>query len=263
MTLTRLGRIFLTAAAALITVTAHALCISPVKPPETLTYKVMFKWGLINKNAGSATLRLQSAPHGELKAVLTASSAPWADRIYKLRDTLVSYIDPATMQPRLYERIAHEDGKYSHDIVTFERHGNSVTGHAVKQRRKKSNQPMSVRETDLLSTGATVDMISAFYYLRSLDFNTLTPGSETEVWIFSGSKKERLRFKYIGKEQLKINDSLRPSYHVSFTFTTEGSKKSSDDIDTWLSEEKPHVPLKLQGSLPVGKIQCFLEQSGD
>lgn len=191
MALTRLGRILLIAAAAVITVTAQALCISPVRPPETLTYRVMFKWGLIHKNAGSATLSLQSAPHGELKAVLTASSAPWADRIYKLRDTLVSYIDPATMQPRLYERIAHEDGKYSHDIVTFERHGNAVAGHAVKQRRKKPGQPLTVRETDLLSTGATVDMVSAFYYLRSLDFNALTPGSETEVTIFSGSKKRK------------------------------------------------------------------------
>lgn len=259
MTLTRLGRIALIAAIALITATAQALCISPVRPPETLTYRVMFKWGLINKNAGSATLRLQPAPHGELKAMLIASSAPWADRIYKLRDTLVSYIDPATMQPRLYERIAHEDGKYSHDIVTFERHGNMVAGHAVKQRRKKPDQPLTVRETDLQATGVTVDMVSAFYYLRSLDFTTLTPGTEIEVSIFSGSKKERLRFKFIGREQLKLNGTLRPSYHVSFTFTTEGSKKSSDDIDTWLSEESPHIPLKLQGSLPVGKIQCFLE----
>ena len=30
--------------------------------PESLHYKVMFKWGLINKKAGTATLTLKHAP---------------------------------------------------------------------------------------------------------------------------------------------------------------------------------------------------------
>ena len=41
--------------------------------PETLHYKVMFKWGLINKKAGSATLTLSHGPKSYL-AKLTAAS---------------------------------------------------------------------------------------------------------------------------------------------------------------------------------------------
>ena len=46
---------------------------------ETLNYKVIYKWGLINKQAGHAKLTLKNV--GEDYVVqLTAASEPWADK---------------------------------------------------------------------------------------------------------------------------------------------------------------------------------------
>ncbi|MDE5921769.1 MAG: DUF3108 domain-containing protein, partial [Paramuribaculum sp.] len=90
---------------------------------ETLHYKVMFKWGIVQKQAGRATLKLTSAPD-HFKATLYARSEPWADHFYTLRDTLISVMDPTDMLPRHYERIAHEDGRFDHDIIRIQRSGN-------------------------------------------------------------------------------------------------------------------------------------------
>ena len=50
--------------------------------PETLNYKVMYKWGLINKQAGHASLALTHDSR-HYHAQLTAASEPWADKFSK------------------------------------------------------------------------------------------------------------------------------------------------------------------------------------
>ena len=87
--------------------------------PETLRYSVMFKWGLINKKAGSATLSLT---HGSdsYKAHLAARSEPWADRIFRVRDTLNGHMTYSDFTPLYYEKIAHEGNEHKHDVVNYD-----------------------------------------------------------------------------------------------------------------------------------------------
>ena len=56
---------------------------------EKLNYIVTYKWGLIHKDAGEVEIYKKPKGDGyELK--LVAKTKPWADRIYKVRDTLIS-----------------------------------------------------------------------------------------------------------------------------------------------------------------------------
>ena len=58
---------------------------------EDLHYVISYKWGLIHKDAGDATLSLRR--HGaNYNLKLTAKTKPWADRIYKVRDTLLGTV---------------------------------------------------------------------------------------------------------------------------------------------------------------------------
>ena len=78
---------------------------------ETLTYDIIYKWGFINKVAGYATLSLRN--DGNLyRATLYGRNAPWANRIYMLRDTLYSTMTKQGLYPVKYVYIAHEEGKY-------------------------------------------------------------------------------------------------------------------------------------------------------
>ena len=86
--------------------------------PETINYDVMFKWGLINKKAGVVSITL--AEDGDkYSSRLTGTSASWADRFFKVRDTLSGRMTKKDMTPLFYEKIAHEGGKHKHDIVTY------------------------------------------------------------------------------------------------------------------------------------------------
>lgn len=220
--------------------------------PETLQYKVLYRWGMIHKVAGRATLRLAPVSNG-YRATLTARSEPWADKIYHLRDTLVSSMMKETLKPTRYEKIAHEDGKFSHDIVAFAHRGNEVTGNCTRHRRKKGSSELTTTKTTLSATGMTVDMLSVFYYIRTLDFVGMKPGKSMSINIFSGKKKETLTITYHGAKSIEVGKSTRPAFYVTFTFTSDG-KKSSDPIKAWISADSRRIPLKLEGSLKIGKV---------
>lgn len=226
--------------------------------PEELHYKVMFKWGLIQKQAGQAVLSLSRLPDGDMRAALYARSAPWADRFYPLRDTLISILNPRTALPSRYERIAHEDGSYARDLVEFIPSATGTEGRCTRHRRRKGSDQISQATATLSANGAAVDMVSAFYYVRHLPFEQMTPGTARIINIFSGKKKELLRITYLGRETIKYDNRTFDTYKVSFTFTTDGRKQSSDDILTWLTADDRCIPVKLRGQLKIGRIECLL-----
>lgn len=228
-------------------------------PDEELHYRVLYKWGLIQKQAGKATLTLRGNDR-QYVATLVGRSLPWADKIYKLRDTLQSTIDVKTLLPSKYERIAHEKGKYAHDVVEITNVDNLFIGKATRQRRgSEKNAQMKYAASELKAVGPTVDLLSAFYYLRALNFSKFKPGHAVSLNIFSGKQKELLKITYMGQERIKIEDQYHVAYHVVFTFTSDGGKKSSSNINAWISADRRRIPLRLEGSLPIGKIQCIYD----
>lgn len=223
---------------------------------ETLTYKVMFKWGLIQKQAGRGTLQLKDEG-SQFVSILHAQSEPWADKFYKVRDTLTTVMTKPDMLPLRYERIAHEGGRYSHDIVNFTRKGNLSTGDCHRYRRGKKDTTTSYANMSVQAEGIAVDMLSSFYYLRTLDFPKFKNGHKTVINIFSGKRKEILQITYLGLENVKIDSKTYPAYHVTFTFTSDGKKETSDPINAWISADGRLIPLKILGKLKVGSILIF------
>ena len=168
-------------------------------PRERLTYNIMYKWGLINKKAGEVALATSGVGSPAFKSTLTAASAPWADHIYHVRDTLLGTIDTSTLMPSRYERIAHEGGRFSHDILDYSRSGNTTTAKA-RVWRKKKKEPMDYDERTHQAEGPTLDMLSSFYFMRSIDYAKMKAGESVRLNIFSGKKKEFLTIHYRGRK---------------------------------------------------------------
>ena len=72
---------------------------------EALHYKVTYKWGLVDKQAGTAVLSIKPTASG-YATKLTARTDPWADKFYRLRDTLIGSTDK-NLNPSIYTKIAH------------------------------------------------------------------------------------------------------------------------------------------------------------
>lgn len=249
-------RLFLTSLL-LIAVLAPASAGARSFDNEKLRYKVLYKWGLINKTAGYADIRMLPGGGNECTAQLTAASEPWADRFFRVRDTLTSTMRRADFSPVFYEKKAHEGNEDKHDIVRFSRNGHNYTGECIRKVWKKGKVFRDETRT-LTAVGTTVDMMSSFYHMRNLPFEQWQPGHTLTINIFSGKQKEKLTFKYQGVDNVELNGKSLPCYHITFIFTGDNQKKTSDNMDAWISADEARVPLRLEGKLPVGKVQCLL-----
>ncbi|MDE7402651.1 MAG: DUF3108 domain-containing protein [Muribaculaceae bacterium] len=223
---------------------------------ETLRYVISYKWGVIHKDAADATLSLRRNG-SNYNVMLTAKTKPWADKFYSVRDTLKGTIRMQDLKPLSYAKITHEKGKYALDEIHYSVSGLNTIGKIKKVRYKKGVE--KVTNSQLSSTGPVYDMLSVFYYLRKLDYSQINKNKIYTATIFSGSKKETIKIKSLGLEKIKMKDKTeREAYHIKFNFTQAGGKKSSDDIDTWISTDDSHVPLYLVGKLPIGEVRATL-----
>lgn len=228
-------------------------------PKEKLTYDVMYKWGLINKKAGDATITtFHEGSDDNFRAHLSAKSASWADKFFMVRDTLNGVIDKGTFFPSFYEKIAHEGGAFDRDVLHYKRSGNETQATADMWRKRKKET--RVRRLDQMlhtATGPTMDMLSAFYYMRSIPYQNMKKGDSVKLNVFSGKKKEILTIHFDDIETIEIKHNKYACYHITFTFTTEGGKVSSDNMDAWIYTGSPRIPLLLEGKLPVGKVRAI------
>lgn len=225
--------------------------------PETLEYKVIFRWGLINKTAGRATITLAKGADHYISQ-LTARNEPWADHIYKVRDTLNGRMALEGFRPLFYEKIANEGSERKHDVVEYD-YGSPGVVKADCIRKVWKKGKIFIDETRTLESNRhAVDMLTAFYYLRTLPYGQLKKDEEVVVDIFSGKRKEKLSFVYHGIEDAEVNGVKEKAHHVTFRFTGKGGKKTSDDMDAWVSADERRVPIRLSGKLAVGKVHCEL-----
>ncbi len=230
--------------------------LQPLKN-ETIKYRIMYKWGMINKQAGSATIILRDQGD-RYYSQLVGHSAPWADKFFMVRDTLNGVMDKENYRPRFYEKIAHEGDDHKHDTVRFTYEDDEVIGTCSRKVTKKGVKKPDQNLT-LTSTGTTVDMLSSFYFMRDLPFDKWKPGHKEKVTIFSGKQKESLTFEYKGIEIVQIGDKRYQCFHVTFVFTGKGGKKTSDNMDAWITTGRQRVPVQLEGKLPVGKVRCEID----
>lgn len=223
---------------------------------ETLKYVISYKWGLVHKDAGEATLSLKRSG-SNYNIMLTAKTKPWADRIYQVRDTLKGVLRVSDLKPVSYTKLTHEKGEFKKDEIKYTVNGSQTTGIAKRLRYKKG-KPV-VTEKTFSASGPVYDMLSVFYYLRALDYDKLSRNRSYVATIFSGKQKETIKIQCLGKQKIKLKDKTeREAYRIKFNFTREGGKKSSEDMETWISTDSRHIPLYLVGKLPVGEIRAYL-----
>ena len=218
---------------------------------EVLNYEVVYQWGVIWKHAADATLSTRKTKDGGYYAQLTGKTRSWADKVYPVRDTLKCTMN-GNFKPLTYEKLTHEKDYYARDLIKFSYNYSHTSAHCTRYRKSGTTS------IDLSAKAQAYDMLSVFYMLRNLDYDELSRNKNYTTIIFSGKEKEYLTINYKGVENIKMRDGTkRQAHRISFKFTQEGGKKSSDNITAWMSTDESRIPLLLVGKLPVGEVKCY------
>lgn len=167
--------------------------------------------------------------------------------VYKVNDVYESYLDKKGLFPWLFVRRVNEGGyKIAQD-------------YAFKQDKLKVNNG----KKDFTAPLAVQDMISSFYYARTINFSNARPGQIYEFKCFMDDEIWPMKIKYVGKETI----SIRKGKFRCMKFVPVVQKgrvfKKDDDVSVWITDDGNHIPILAKANIAVGAIKLHLvEWSG-
>ena len=214
------------------------------RPGEKLTYVVHY--GFIN--AGEAVVELKESPREimgrkVLHAVGTGRSLGAFNTFYKVDDHYESYIDQEGIFPWIFIRRVSEGGyEFSQDYV-YHQHKRQVS----TQRKQTHEVPSGVQ-----------DMLSAFYYARTIDYSTARVGDVFIIDCFLDDELWPLRMRYMGRETVKLRNGTYRCLKFQPVVQEGRIFKGNDDLNVWVTDDGNRIPILVQAKVLVGSIKMQL-----
>lgn len=218
------------------------------KSGEWLRYKMSYSGFL---RAGTAILELEEKEF-QGKKVFHTKGTGWTSGMIKwffeVEDFYESYFDKENIRPYVFKRKIYEGGYKKHTITSFNHH--------VK---KAYVQDFTLQRDTSVAFNKAQDMLSSFYYLRSLDVSKIKPGDEIKLDMFFDEETFPFRLKFLGKQSLRTHVGkiealvFRPYVLSGRVF------KEQESVTIWISNDANKIPLKLKADLRVGSLTAELE----
>ena len=214
------------------------------KRGETLKYLLHYGW----LDAGEILIEVKDeakkfANRSTLHVVGTGTSKGTFDWFFKVRDKYESYIDEELLVPWSFIRRVDEGGYIINQDYFFNHYKNKVD---VGEGKTYDIPPN------------TQDMISAFYSARCFDFSGAKEGDVFTINSFVDKEIFELKIKYTGKETIKTHLGKFKCLKFSPVIQKGRVFKKEDDLKVWITDDKNHIPLRVQAELLIGSIKMDL-----
>lgn len=211
---------------------------------EKLRYRVTYGF----MDAGEATLEVKATTkkgnNRELYQVTGIGKTLGAfNAFYKVEDKYESYLDKSGIFPWYFVRRVDEGGYKINQDYTFKHDKYKVDNGEGKQFKI----PMGIQ-----------DMISSFYYARTMDFSNLKKGDVFEFKCFMDDEIWPLKVKYVGDEQIHIRKGKFKCHKFVPVVQTGRYFESEDDVNFWVTADANRIPVLVKAKIPVGVVKMHL-----
>lgn len=214
---------------------------------EVLEYKL--RYGFIT--AAEATikvlnsdLKFDNKPTWNL--VVDAKTSGTFDVFYKIRDHYDSYIDKTGLTPYFYQENVREASYKRQDKARF---------------YQDTKKVVSNKGTFTTPTDQTFDLVSAYYFSRSLDISKMVIGDQFRLNYFLGKEIHQLQIKYVGKEIVK--SKLGNIRCLKFSPSIEPGRifRKDSSLYLWITDDGNRVPVKAQVEIIVGAVTMEIKSA--
>ena len=229
------------------------------KAGEKVEYELFFNWKFIWLKAGTAwltTIDTTFATEPAYQIDLLAVTNQKLDRIFKMRDTITSVISKQ-LEPIYYRKGAEEAKNYSVDEAWFWRENSTSR---VSQKRLRGNG--EIVETSQCDNRCIFDMLSILAQARSYHPEDFTLGQHIQFPMATGRKVEEQTLIYRGIENVDAENGI--TYRclvfslVEYVKDKKGREKESEVVTFFVSDDKNHLPIRLDLYMNIGSAKAFL-----
>jgi hypothetical protein len=164
------------------------------------------------------------------------------DPFFKVRDRYESFIDEGSVSPVVFIRRVDEGGYKINQDQVYDHEKKKVISNGTSYDIPEYTQ----------------DMISAFYYARTLDMSNAKAGDLFSLKSFIDGEIWELKIKFIGRETISTDVGkvrclrFRPIVQRGRVF------KKEEDLNVWISDDKNHIPVRAQAEVLIGSVKMDL-----
>lgn len=172
------------------------------------------------------------------------------DLMLRIRDNWGTYLDTSRVVPQRFWRNIRE-GKYKKfEIVDFDQDQKQATviKYDFKRNKWKDKNQYEIPPS-------CQDLVSGYYFLRTLDFKTLKKGEIITIEGFFDDETYKFNIRYLGKEELKTKLGSFPTYVFAPIMPKNSLFEGEDSITFWLSDDDNKIPLKIRANMFVGAVE--------
>jgi hypothetical protein len=170
------------------------------------------------------------------------NTVPTFDWIFKVRDRYETYLDVDGLFPWRFEQHVRE-GKFSIDFSAF-----------FDQRKCKAKTTKGTFDIPKYVN----DVVSAFYYARTLDLSKMQKGDKIHLQNFFDDKTYDLDVVFLGRERITISEGTWDCIIIEPLVKEGGLFKSEGSVTIWLSDDDLKIPVKVVTKVVIGSINAEL-----
>ncbi len=172
-----------------------------------------------------------------------AASSSSFDWVFRVRDRYETFMDIDGIFPWRFEQHVRE-GNYSRDYDAF---FDPVEKTAEGSDGKKYSTPQYVH-----------DIVSAFYYVRTLDLTHSHKGDVIRLQNFFDGQTHPLDVRILGHQQVETDAGTFECSVIEPMVVEGGLFKSEGSIKIWLTDDNNHIPVKMSSKIIIGEIDAKL-----
>ena len=214
---------------------------------EEIDYEVF--WGIFM--VGEATAKaewIERDGRRLLSLSMKAESNGIVEKLYPVRETLQTILDPVTFLPLSFEKNSHEGKRHSHELTTFD--------HAAKKGHWKSL--LKDKQKEFAIEADTRDLMGLMYWIRK---EPIREKETRHYWVMTDEKMYELIVEAGQKEELKLDRygkvptiKMEPKGKFNGMFVRKGR------MFLWISDDARYTICRATASVPVASIKIILKK---
>ncbi len=200
-------------------------------------------------SAGEAVLQVDDKteiiggrPHNRI--VISGRSFAFFDAFYRVRDHYETYVDQKTLLPSIFIRNVSEGSYQKKEYYLF----------------NQARQVVKSGDKEIAVGPQTHDLVSAFYYLRCIDFSKAKVGTFVPIEAFFDEEKFPLGITYMGVVNVTTGLGtfrcryFKPKLVEGRIFTNQS------DMSIYVTDDDNQLPIRIESFVYLGYVRADLKK---
>lgn len=217
------------------------------KAGESYDYKVKYGFLTIGEAEVDVDEKIYSVNNRPCFKVNVVGKTAGLTDVFKVRNTYRSYVDTLAFIPHRFIYSARENSYKRDQVINFDHHKNEVVK-VEKEQSKTFTVPNNIQ-----------DVISGYYFLRTIDFSKFTIGQNITSPLFFDEELYSMKIKYAGKGIIHTRFGKIRVLKLNPILPKNDLFKGENAIRIWVSDDRNRVPLKIEIDFSFGTIDMEIK----